>query len=268
MIKNHLRIGNFTSSEIANLMKKDRSGKGFGAPALTYIEETNMERRLARSLTDEVNARPLTWGKLIEERVFDMLGMEYILSSTDTIQHKQIPYWAGSKDGIKHDEGKTVIDIKSPVTLKSFCQLVQPLYDGLCGIAAMNEIRENHKDGDKYYWQLVSNSILDDTKFAELIVYMPFESELEDIKFAATNVPTQDLSKHYWIAMANDGELPFIKNGGYYNNINVIRFEVPIEDKEALTEMVIKAGQSLIDMPSIIIASDSGIDNVTIIDNK
>lgn len=246
MIHNTERNGNFTSSEIVALMKPGKAKDSFGAAALTYIEETNFERRLGRSLTDEVNARPLTWGKLIEGRVFEILPMDYILSSTETVRHQTIPYWSGSKDGLKYDEGKTVIDIKSPITLKSFCQLVQPLYDGLTGMDAMNAIRDNHKDGEKYYWQLVSNSILDNCKYAELIVYMPYESEIPDIKMMAQNVEPQDLSKHYWIAMANDSELPFIKDGGYYKNINIIRFEVPEEDKELLTNAVLKAGKLLI----------------------
>lgn len=247
MIKNLLRVGNFTSSEIVALTAKGKQENGFGVAAITYISETNMERRLGRSLTDESNARPLTWGKLIEMRVFDLLGLEYILSSTETTQHKTIPYWCGSKDGMKLDEGRTVIDIKAPVTLKSFCQLVDPLYDGLSGFEAMMKIRDSHKDGEKYYWQLVSNSILENTRYAELIVYMPYESELPEIKVMAGNVPAEQLSKHYWISMAQDGELPFIKDGGYYKNINVIRFEVPDEDKIFLTDCVLKAGKMLKD---------------------
>ncbi len=247
MNQNTHRIGNFTSSEIVALLKEGKVKGTFGAPALTYIEETNMERRLGRSLTDEMSAKPLTWGKLIEMRVFDLLGMEYILSSTETTLHPSINYWAGSKDGLKMDEGRTVIDIKAPITLKSFCQLVQPLYDGLEGMEAMNAVRDNHKDGDKYYWQLVSNSILENTKFAELIVYMPYKSELEDIKLMAGNVPGDKLHQHYWIAMANEGELPFINDGGYYKNVNVIRFEVPQSDKDLLTEKVKLAGKNLID---------------------
>src|SRR4051812_35840234 len=111
MINNIARIGSFTSSEIVALTKKAKDGKSFGAPALTYISETNMERRLGRSVDDEKVAKALTWGKLLEPRAFNQLGLEYILSSTETDVHPTIPYWSGSKDGIKHDEGKTVADI-------------------------------------------------------------------------------------------------------------------------------------------------------------
>ena len=77
ILSNPARIGSFTSSEIYNLLKKDRSGKGFGVPALTYIEERNMARRLGRSLTTETNSRPTTWGKCLEPFAFQKLGFDY-----------------------------------------------------------------------------------------------------------------------------------------------------------------------------------------------
>jgi hypothetical protein len=264
MINNKLRVGNFTSSEIVALTKRDKKG-GFGAPALTYIEETNMERRLNRSLTTEIDARPLTWGKLLEERVFELLGLEYALTSQETSQHPDIPFWAGSKDGIKHDEGKTIMDIKCPMTLKSFCQLVQPLYNGLTGMDAMNAIRENHKDGDKYYWQLVSNACIESAKCAELIVYVPYFSELTDIRMMAHNVSGDQSPKHYWIAMSNDDDLPYLLDGGYYRNVNVIRFEIPEADKQLLTDMVKKAGEMLLKTPGEIMPSPDKEANATVL---
>lgn len=284
MIKNTLRIGNFTSSEIVALTTKGSrpmtekelvdykiaNPKGQkkniecwpGTAALTYIEETNMERRLGRALCDESNARPLTWGKLIEARAFDLLGLEYSLVSKETIQHPSINYWSGSPDGTKED---TVSDIKCPVTLKSFCQLVDPLYNELTGMDAMNAIRNGfvdqdgkthaaHKDGEKFYWQLVSNAILTNSKFAELIVYVPYYSELQEIKVMAQMVDASELSKHYWIAMAVDGELPYLVDGGYYKNLNTIRFEVPQSDKDLLTDCVTRAGAMLVERPAVVVA--------------
>lgn len=265
MTTNQPRIGNFTSSEIVALTstgsrpmteeelaahkkanpksRKTTIQSWPGEAAKTYISETNMERRLGRSLTDESSARPLTWGKLLEARVNDLLGLEYTMCSTETIVHPDVLYWAGSPDVTKND---TVGDVKCPMTLKSFCQLVDPLYNGLTGIEAMNEIRDTHKDGDKFYWQLVSNAILTNKPFAELIVYMPYLSELDAIKLMAQNVQGDQMGKHYWIAMAQEEELPYILDGGYYKNLNIIRFEVPEADKKLLTECVLKGGQELI----------------------
>jgi hypothetical protein len=250
MINNIQRIGNFTSSEIGALLTKDRSGKGFGAPAFTYIGEKNMERRLGRSLTEEIAARPLIWGKLLEGRTFDLLGLEYYLTSKDTIVHPEINFWSGSPDGGKYNP-KTVVDIKCPITLKSFCQLVDA---GRAG--GIEQIREDHKDGEKYYWQLVSNAILTGSDVAELIVYMPYESEMPDIRMMAQNVPGEDLSKHYFIAMAGQDDLPFLLDGGFYQNVNVFSFKVPKTDKDALTDAVRRAGKMLINSDGSLISKE------------
>lgn len=260
IINNQIRVGNLTSSEIVALTSFDRSGKSPGKPFFTYIEETNMERRLGRCLTSESSARPLIWGKLLEPRPFEQLGLEYSLNSDESITHPEINYWAGSPDGFKYVIEKTVLDIKCPITLKSFCQLVQPIYDGFEGMEAMNKIREYHKDGDKYYWQLVSNACITGSQFAELIVYAPYESEIEEIKRSAEGV-----DGCMWIQFATENELPFLKDGGYYKNLNIIRFEVPQGDKDFLTERVKLAGSMLIN-PVILATHDEEV-NATIIEN-
>lgn len=246
------RIGNFTSSEIAALMTKDRSGKGFGDPALTYIAEKNMERKLGRSLSKESNAKPLTWGRLCEQYVFEeVLGMDYTYNAKDTLQHLDIPFWSGSPDGFMiQGDNRIVMDIKCPAELKSFCQLVNPIYDGLTGIEAMNAIRngyehnghkhKKHTSGETYYWQLVSNAIISGWDTAELIVFAPYQSEIEKLKSYADGQP-----EYYWIWAAQDNELPYLLDEGYYKNINKIRFDIPKEDKELLTYKVLEAGKML-----------------------
>jgi len=240
------RNGNFTSSEIVALTTNGTAKGTMGKPAFTYIEECNLERLLGRSIDTESNARPLSWGNLVEARVFELLGIEYQLVSQETIVHPEIDYWSGSPDANKFDEGKTVIDIKAPITLKSFCKAIEPLYNGLSGIQAIKHIRENYivgsqKTGEKYYWQLVSNAILTGSKFAELIVYCPYRSELEAIQQMAA--PSQEAPKSAnWIYYAGLDELPWIPDGGYYKNLNVIRFEVPVEDMLFLKNRVLAAG--------------------------
>jgi hypothetical protein len=263
MINNKLRNGNFTSSEIVALTKKGKDGKSFGVPALTYIEETNLERRLGRSITTEADARALSWGKLLEPRVFDLLGIEYTLSSKETIQHPTIPFWVGSPDGSKPN---TTADFKAPLTLKSFCQLVQPLYDGLTGMAAMNRIREDHKDGEKFYWQIVSNATHQNNENGELIVYMPYHSELDAIRIMARQ--HEQAGKYKWVDWSSDDELPYLIDGGYYRNLNIINFEVPVADKKFLTDCVERAGKMLInECGSTLIASHDPATGATIIEN-
>jgi hypothetical protein len=246
---NHeLRYGNFTSSTIVALTsnptaKAAKEGAIFGAPALTYIKEKNYERRLGINLNTDSNAKPLSWGNLCEYRIIDLMPLlDYRITSKTTDTHQTINYWRGSKDARKDDEGGTVVDFKCPITRKSFCELVEPLYNGLSGNDAINYIRENHSDGDKYYWQLVSNAIINDCKQAELIVYMPYLSELPIIQELAIQQEVK------WIQYADISELPYLLDEGYYKNVNVIRFEILQEDKDFLTNRVLEAGKYLIDV--------------------
>jgi hypothetical protein len=220
-----------------------------------------MERLLGRSISTDLGGKPVLWGKLLEPRLFDMLGLEYTYCSDDTQVHPTIPYWSGTRDGYKED---TIIDEKCPFTLKSFCQLVQPLYEGETGMVAMNNLRVNHPDGEKYYWQLVSGSILSGTKYAELIIYMPYLSELDEIKIMADGNP-----KYYWLNFAGEDELPYLIDGGYYRNLNIINFEVPEWDKRILTEAILKAGEMLLGNkvlpPSVFVAGHDKEVDATIV---
>lgn len=128
--------------------------------------------------------------------------------------------------------------------MKSFIQLVKPLYDGLNGMDAMNLIRENSADGEKYYWQLVSNAIINNCNWAELIVYCPYKSELKEIYALAEGNP--DVK---WLSYVSDGELPYLIDGGYFTNLNIVRFGISQADKDALTNAVLKAGKLLIPYP-------------------
>jgi len=250
ILNNSIRIGNFTSSEIVALTTKGTKADTLGKPAITYIQKKNMERRHGLPLSSESDARPLTWGKLLEPRCFDLLGIEYKLCSSETIQHPEIYCWAGSPDAIKYgDEGITVVDIKCPMTRQSFSELVDVTYGGLTGMDLMDHIRNNQKDGEKYYWQLVSNAILTGAKYAELIVYMPHYSELPIIKEMAQNSDDLRQYRYYWISNAEFEDLPHIRDNGYYRNLNIIRFEVPQSDKDFLTECVMKAESYLIERP-------------------
>lgn len=247
MVNNALRLGNITSSEGAfAVMSNGREKGSFGKPFYTYIEECNFERKLGRSIDSESTARPLSWGRLVERMAFDVLGIEYQLVSKDTIMHKEFDFWSGSPDANKFDDGKTVVDIKCPITMKSFCQLVEPIYKGLTGTDAINHIRAEHRDGEKYYWQLVSNSILTESESAELIIYCPYKSELDTIREMAANYDGADQSKFAWINFASDDELPWLPDYGFYKNVNVIRFTVPQSDKDALTSRMKEAGKMLV----------------------
>jgi len=239
---NSKRHGNFTSSEIVKLTTNGRAKDSFGKPFYTYIAEKNMERRLGRSIDDEVTARPLSWGTLLEDIVFTLLGTEYKLCSSETVDHPKIDFWKGTPDAEKFDEGKTACDIKCPSTLKSFCGLIDAFAEG-----GMDQVREDHKDGNKFYWQIVSHACLLDAKYGELIVYCPYREELDHIREFAGNFDGPGQYRFFWIHSAEDEELPHLIKGGHYKNLNVLQFEIPQKDKYFLTNRVLAAGKELVE---------------------
>lgn len=243
----NIRIGRITSSEISDLMTKSTNPKMPGAPFYSYIQDCIMERFFKQRLDNETDVLALSWGRLCEKVVHNNLPLHYVFHSDQTMVNKDIQDHCGSPDGSKYMRSKiqTVTDIKCPLTRKSFYHLIAPLYTfngikakrrriKMNGNDAMRYIRDNHKDGDKYYWQLVSNSVITGAKYAELIVFMPYYEELESIRAYNANLD----EPNYLVFGAKDEKLPFIYRQSGVKNLNIIRFEVPEEDKKFLTERV------------------------------
>lgn len=239
---NPIRNGNFTSSEIFRLLKPGRGKQKWSVDVDTYIKECNQERRLGRAIENQVHARPLTWGKCVEKRAFHALGLDYTLCSTTTLQHPTIPWWTGSPDATT----KTVVsDLKCPMTLGSFCDMIDPYYDEKGRLIheglTIEAVRANHKDGDKFFWQIVSNGVLTGKRIGQLIVYVPYEDELESIKTLADGNPD-----YYWIWSADNEDLPYLLKGGHYKNVNIIEFPIMQRDIDLLTSRVLECGEKLI----------------------
>lgn len=225
--------GNFTSSEIHKLMSSNKAGDSFGAPGLAYIQEKRFEIRLQRRLNTETTSRPTSWGNLVERRAFDLLSMEYQLESTTNLKHPTIEGWTGTPD-LRNIKQQAIGDIKCPFTLKSFCEMVDTFGD----------VESFKKTKPEYYWQLVSNAIITDMPKAEIVVYCPYLIELDAIREMANNFEG-DQNKVAWVNWANDSDLPYLIEGGYYKNLNTFTFDVPEADKQALTERVKMAIQLL-----------------------
>jgi len=275
---NPLRFGNFTSSEavalystgkrdmaedelaaykITNPKSKARTIESWpGDACITYINETNVERILGRAITNESDARPLMYGKLCEPFFFQKLPNSYRLSSAEVMVHPTIDWWSGSPEGEKFGEEKRIgFEMKSPSTLSSFTRLVDPFYRGLRGMDAINAIRKDwidpmtglkrkaHKDGEKYFIQMISNAVLLDVDVFELIVSVPYKDDLTKLKVTSDDHEKKDgVARFFW---AEDDSLPWIHRGGYYQDITIIRFDVPQEEKNKLTELMIAAGTYL-----------------------
>lgn len=216
------RIGRFTSSEIYRLVNPKT--------VKTYVEEKRMERKFGTKLELDATSKEMTWGKECEAYVMEHTLFGYNYTSIDTIIHPDYDYWCGTPDCDRDD---AVGEIKCPYTRKSFYELVNPLYEGFLGVDAINKVREMHKSGEKYYWQIVSNAILTGKDKAELIVFMPYASELDYIR--------QD-SLESFIVHGADSMLPHLPDRGFFKNLNFIRFEIPQSDKDLLTDCVQKAG--------------------------
>ena len=214
------RNGTFSSSEISKLIKGGRAKDAvFSAPGLTYIKEKRYESLLGRPLQGMVFAKATSWGTFLEERAFGMLPDGYSLVSQDRLAHPTIERWTGAPDFITED---TVGDIKCPYTLKSFCDMME----------FMGDVEAFKTAKPEYYWQLVSNAILTDKDKAEFVVYVPYLSELEDVRELGYE---NDVN---WLERAEDEEMPYLLDGGNYENISRFKFDIPQEDKDLLTERV------------------------------
>ncbi len=234
MTENKERIGSFTSSNIYKLMTSGRGEYGFGSGALTYINEKRIEKRLGNSLEIERYTRSMAWGIFMEMYVFKLIGMKYRIESKTTDRHPTIPNWSGSKDLIV--KGEKVGDIKC-YEPKNFCSYVDALKTGDLGI-----IKQKHP---KEYWQLVSNAIINNVPNGEAIVFMPYKSELADVREMAENYVGDKVWQYRFIYESEDAELPYLPDNGYYHNLNVFEFIIPTTDIQELTERVLKANELL-----------------------
>lgn len=262
MINNTFRWGRFTSSQIYRLVSqssrpmteaelvqyKAENPKGRkttimdwpGVAAISYIEEKTFERKLKRSLNTSGSSKPTEWGTACEGIAFQLLGLDYQIVSEKTLIHPLYENWAGSPDLDKQSE-KVIGDLKCPYTLKSFCQLVD--YGKSGGI---QEIRERHDDGEKYYWQLVSNACIKGYNKAELIIFAPKEgAELfyNNQKMGVMEAISDeaDVYGFNWVRYADKSALPLIPSDSEYEMINSISFDIAQSDIDYLTQCVMKA---------------------------
>lgn len=245
MINNAIRVGNFTSSEIWKLMVTGKGENGFGAAAITYIKEKNLERKLGRTVKTEAYSKAMAWGNLIERYVFEeKLGMEYEIHSKTTDVHPTIDFWSGSKDLIV--SGKKIGEIKC-YEPKNFAVYTDALLTG--------DPEKIKTECPEEYWQIISNAIINQVPKGEGITYIPYRSELPLIRDYAMNYDGNDQWKYRYIAESENEALPFIPDGGYYKDLNRFEFIVPLRDIDELTHKVLLAGTMLIKTPSVLLVS-------------
>ena len=227
--ENLMRIGRFTSSGVWQLMTNGRAAGTPGKPFETYVRQKAREKKLFRSITNDASSKPTSWGKYMEKRAFSKLDIDYSLTSDVTTEHPTIENFAGSTDGLKFDDGRTVFDIKCPFTLTSFCDLIECTTDEML-----------LKEFPEYFYQLIANAMIHNTKWCELIVYVPYMSELSDIRLGVKYEENKQLQ---WIECSEDYELPYIHPRSEYKDLNILRFEAKQEYKDALEVRLLMANE-------------------------
>lgn len=246
MVEHLERIGRFTSSQIWKLTTTARNGIDFGAPALTYIEEKRAERSLGRSIDLGATSNSLTWGKVMEHFCNKYhLDISYTLCSKITDVHPKFKFWSGSKDAVKID---TAVEIKcfEPKNFYKLSMAILKFNEGLIDL----DYFKNDAELKKIYWQVVSNAIILNKPFCEIISYTPSEKQLLEIReeIEQTNV-LEKLEIEPWqgryIVEKELYHLTYIPEGIEFPNFNKMRFEVPAEDIIYLTGLVIKANNIL-----------------------
>ena len=231
------RHGNFTSSEIWKLTTLAKNKIDFGAPALNYIQERNIQRRLKKSFANQGSVAT-KWGNHFESIAFEhyqkATGKHLISYSNPLTDFRlsHIPNHGGTPDFVSFD-GTLVGSIKCPFTEKAFVEL----YD-IIKIALAQHFKKQHPE---YYWQLISDSIVTKASTCVFVIYIPYLEDLES-----------DLmdSEMYWLNNA-----PHLLPESEFTNLSFFEFTPPAEDVAFLTACIEKANKLLIPSPTILLAS-------------
>ena len=170
MIDNKLRHFNFTSSQIHRLCGSIKNGEP-SAAFYGYIEEKMYERKLKRSVQSGGYSQPMAWGKFLEKRVNDNLGLEYELISKTTFLNPKISCHSGSPDFIV--KGVKVAELKCYQMLK-FAKYTTALYT--------EDLTYIKTEFPEEFWQIISNSMIHNLPKGEAITYAPYESEMEELR--------------------------------------------------------------------------------------
>ncbi len=233
--ENILRIGNFTSSQIHKLIEKGKSENSFSAPALTYIEEVNLERKLNRSISIESFSRDMAWGTFCESHVADYLEFGFDLVSNETILHPRYNFWAGSTD-VKASHKIGEIKCYQPKKFAKYADCLQ-----------LKDISLLRKNFPEEYWQLVSNASIHNVKIVEAILFMPYEKDLQLLAERAENYDGSDQWKYRFISESPKCELAYLPENSKYKDLNRFEFEVPEFDFEFLESRIVLASKLLIE---------------------
>lgn len=227
------RTARFTSSKIVALTTNGRAKDSFGAPALTYIEEKRIERKMGRGLNTPAYSRAMAWGNFMERVCFDFLPLEYRMVSSTSVVHPSEefqPYWSGACDFIVPDKKVSELKCYQP---KAFAQYTECLLK--------NDVALLRKSYPQEYWQIVSNAIINRVDYGEAMSFMPTKKHAKAIQEMAYNYEGIDQWQYRFIYEEDVWKLPFMPDDSEYDMINSFVFEIPEEDIEFLNDRVRRA---------------------------
>lgn len=237
------RVARLTSSKASLFMVSGKGEFGLGAGAITYINDKKKELEYGRGLSLPINKQDLLWGKLWEVWVHWQLGPEYELIIDQTTVHPKYSFWSGSQDFNVKIDGGCVSELK--------CYQLSNHYDYVKCLQNL-DVSIFRKEYASEYWQIVSNSCIHDTKYGEAIAFLPTEKNLiemrqllEDTDYVEKHLK-DDPFKYKFVWDKDLWDLGFIPNHSDFPSMVKFRFEVPINDKIALTERMIKGGKILL----------------------
>lgn len=235
MIDNIERIGNFTSSNVFRLCASTTKGE-VTAAFYTYVQEKMFERSLGRSLEMGAYSQSMAWGSFLEKRVNDNLPNEYIMVHKQTNVHPIHKFWTGSPDFDCPALDK-IAELKC-FEPKNFASYVTALLS-----EDLDKIKKEHP---KEYWQIVSNATIKGYSKGEAIAYMPYKSEMEQIRELAQDPEyLSQIDIEPWqvrfITEKEDSQLAVLPDDSKFKNLNIFEFEIPVEDKIFLTKRIIDA---------------------------
>lgn len=240
------RVARLTSSNASLFMVKGKGEYGFGAGAITYINNKKKEMEYGRGINLPVNKLDILWGHLWEVWVHWNLEPknEYELIIDKTTIHPKYSFWAGSEDFQVKIKGGCIAELK--------CFQLSNHYD-YAKCLEKKDVQVFKKEFDSEYWQIVSNSCIHNTKYGEAIAFMPTEANLiemrellEETDYIEKNLKDDPYKYKTWFVDKPLWDLSFIPSHSTFPSMVKFRFEVPIEDKIELTERMIKAGKLLL----------------------
>lgn len=240
-----LRIGNFTSGEIWRLTTTDKSGKKWGAQALSYIAEKVAEADTGKTVKSEFYSQPTTWGEVMERFAFahESVSLSYSIMSKDTLPHPRYNYWVGTPDLVQEAKKVKEGEVK--------CYYLKK-YHAFSRCLLQKDVQLFKSLFAQEYWQIVSNCCILGVPIGEAISFMPYETHLiairkmlmdSDFVINELGHSGEDLWKTRFIYEKPLSELPCLPDNSNFPDLVQFEFEVPEMDMLLLESCVVRAEQ-------------------------